>query len=146
MSRWIMSFAVPCMVLALSVALHADDAATPAAAQKPAEMPAETSAEASQQRREIRITQPWRKLTSLSAEQRSQIAEIHKTAIAEIKAIETREREDIMALLSEEQKTELKALLDSEAAERKLRAAERKKAAEHPVEPAPVAAPASEGT
>jgi hypothetical protein len=35
-----------------------------------------------------------------------------------------------MALLTEEQKTELKTLLDTEAADRKMKAAERKKAGE----------------
>ena len=127
MSRWITSFAVLCVMLALTLALRADNAAAPAADKQEAK---EAKAEAREAKKEVRLTQPWRRLSNLSEDQRVKIAEIHKKAIADIKEIEAREREEIMALLSEEQKTELKTLLDTESAERKMRAAERKKSGE----------------
>ena len=131
MRRWIVSCTVLGVVLMMTVALRAQDEATPAAdKQDKKEAKAEAKAEEKQAKKEIRLTQPWRRITGLSEEQKSQIAEIHKKATDEIKAVQEREKNEIMALLTEEQKTELKTLLDTEAAERKMKAAERKKAGE----------------
>jgi hypothetical protein len=54
-----------------------------------------------------RLTQPWSKMTTLTNEQINQIADIHRKSLAEIKAIEAKERSDIVALLTDEQKIEL---------------------------------------
>lgn len=59
-----------------------------------------------------RLTQRWSKIASLSDEQKSQIRAIHARAVANKKAIEEKEREDIMALLTEEQKAEAQRMLD----------------------------------
>ena len=126
MRRWITSCAVLGVVFALTVALRAQDAAPAADKQEKKE----AKAEAKEAKKEIRLTQPWRRLTGLSEDQKSQIAEIHKKANDEIKAIQEREKNDIMALLNEEQKTELKTLMESEAADRKMKTAERKKTGE----------------
>ena len=61
-----------------------------------------------------RLTQPWSKLSSLSDEQKSQIRAIHAKAVADKKAIDEKEREDIMALLTDEQKSEAQKLLDAQ--------------------------------
>ena len=85
-----------------------------------------------------RLTQPWNKITSLSDEQKTKIREIHGKAIAEIKAIQERERDEIMALLSEEQKAEAQKMMDEQRRPRAAKdadapdekKAEEKKAAE----------------
>jgi Spy/CpxP family protein refolding chaperone len=61
-----------------------------------------------------RLTQPWSKISSLSDEQKSQIREIHSKALAEKKAIDEKERADIMALLNDEQKSEAQKLIDEQ--------------------------------
>jgi len=78
--------------------------------------------------RAVRLTKPWKDLTSLSDDQKRQINQIHRKASADVKAIEQREHEDIMALLSEPQKTELKAMEEKDKAEKKAKAAEKPKA------------------
>ena len=61
-----------------------------------------------------RLTQPWSKISTLSDEQKTQIREIHAKAVAEKKAIDEKEREDILALLNDEQKAEAQKLLDEQ--------------------------------
>jgi hypothetical protein len=54
-----------------------------------------------------RLTQPWSKMTTLTNEQVNQIADIHRKTLADVKAIEAKERTDIVALLTDEQRIEL---------------------------------------
>jgi len=61
-----------------------------------------------------RLTQPWSKIDSLSDEQKTKIKEIHAKAVAEKKAIDDKERTDILALLNDEQKAEAQKLLDEQ--------------------------------
>ena len=61
-----------------------------------------------------RLTMPWNKISSLSDEQKTKIREIHGKAVAEIRAIEERERDEVMALLNDEQKAEAQKLLDEQ--------------------------------
>jgi Spy/CpxP family protein refolding chaperone len=77
--------------------------------------------------RAVRLTKPWKDLTSLTEDQKRKINEIHRKSTQEVKAIEQRERDDIMALLSEPQKAELTAMLEKDAAEKKAKAAEKPK-------------------
>ena len=70
-----------------------------------------------------RLTMPWSKLTSLSDEQKSQIRAIHTRANEEIKAIHEKEHADILALLSEEQKGEVKSLEEKATTDKKTSAA-----------------------
>ncbi len=100
----------------------ASDAAAPAAANDPAVTAAkEAGQDTKAQVKKARLTKPWKDLASLSQEQQTQIAAIHRKAVQEIKQIERREREEIMALLSAEQKSELQALTDKAATERKAK-------------------------
>jgi hypothetical protein len=110
---------------ATDAAPKAADAA-PKAADEPAAGAAaagEARAGATQQpaARKVRLTQPWKNMTSLTDEQKAQIAAVHRKAVQEIKQIEQRERAEIMALLSDSQKAELQAITDKAAAERKAR-------------------------
>ncbi len=55
----------------------------------------------------IRIIKPWSEITTLSDEQRMKIDEIHKLVNKQTKAIDDKEKDDIAALLNDEQKTQL---------------------------------------
>ena len=71
---------------------------------------------------DVKLTKPWSELTTLSADQKMKIHEVHTKATAQISAIEKQEKADIMALLNDPQKTELKELQAKdrkEAAERR---------------------------
>jgi hypothetical protein len=61
-----------------------------------------------------RLTQPWSKISTLSDGQKIQIREIHAKALADKRAVEAKEREDILALLSDEQKAEAQKLMDEQ--------------------------------
>jgi Spy/CpxP family protein refolding chaperone len=68
---------------------------------------------------------PYNKLTTLTAEQKSKITEIHHKALADKKAIEDKEEADIMALLTPDQKADLEKL----NADKKAKGAEKRRAA-----------------
>ena len=115
------------MLTAGAITLRAQDA-QPAAAEpsKAEQMPADNAAAApAPATRPVRLTIPWRLMENLSDEQRAKIAAVHKQAVADIRAIEEKERQDILALLTDEQKVELKAIEERRAAEQKQRAANR---------------------
>ena len=69
---------------------------------------------------------PYNKLNTLTEEQKAQITAIHRKALDEKKAIEQREEEEIMAVLTDENKAELEKLLADEKAEKKAKAAEKR--------------------
>lgn len=71
---------------------------------------------------DVKLTKPWSELTSLTSEQKIRIHDVHTKATAQISAIEKQEKADIMALLTDPQKTELKEIQAKdrkEAAERR---------------------------
>ena len=80
------------------------------------------------QARQVRLTKPWSGLASLSDEQKRQINQIHRKAVAEKRAVDKRERDDIMALLNDQQKAELTAMEEKQEAQRKAKAAAQKSA------------------
>ena len=53
------------------------------------------------QARAARLTKPWKDMSSLSEEQKKQIADIHRKAVQDKNVIEEREKADIMALLND---------------------------------------------
>lgn len=75
--------------------------------------------------RRSKLVQPWSHLTTLSAEQKSNILQIHSKALDEINKIKDKEEADITALLTDAQKQELKTILDQEKLAAKLKAASR---------------------
>jgi hypothetical protein len=97
----------------------------PSAGTAAAPQAASAKSEARPETRGGRLTRPWRDLPSLSEEQKKQITAIHRKAVQETNAIEEREKADIMALLNEQQKSELKSIQEKDAAERKARAGNR---------------------
>ena len=116
-------------VLAGSVCLAADEPAKSASSDKSSAAQGAAASEKSAksekgqaQARTARLTKPWKDLASLTDEQKKQIAEIHRKSVQDQKVIEEREKADIMALLNDQQKSELKAMQDKETAERKAKA------------------------
>jgi Spy/CpxP family protein refolding chaperone len=94
--------------------------AKPAAAEKP--MKKSGGAEAAEKKpKTVRLTKPWSQLGSLSDDQKTQIAAIHRKALDEIKEVEQREKDEIMAVLTDAQKAELSEMMEKDAAERKMR-------------------------
>jgi hypothetical protein len=72
-----------------------------------------------------RLTKPWKDMASLTEEQKKQIADIHRKAVQDKNVIEEREEADIMALLNDQQKAELKSMRDKETVEKKTKAGNR---------------------
>ena len=119
--------AVPALavVLLASVFVVADDAKTKADSKQPAQAAGKEEAKSDGQARAVRLTKPWKDMASLSDEQKRQINQIHRKAVAEVKAVEQREKDEIMALLNDQQKAELTAMLEKDAAEKKAKAAQK---------------------
>jgi Spy/CpxP family protein refolding chaperone len=71
----------------------------------------------------IRLVQPWSKLSDLTDQQTTKLDEIHRKARDQIKAIEQREQQEMMAVLTPRQQAELREMQDQELADKKLKAA-----------------------
>jgi hypothetical protein len=81
-------------------------------------------ADSAERPRRARLVKPWADLASLREEQRSKIVEIHAAASEAKRRIDEQERADILALLTDEQKSELDAMVqrDREAQRERDRA------------------------
>ena len=77
-----------------------------------------------EQPREIRVVQPWSKLTTLSDDQKKLMAEIHRKALADHREIDRRESREMMEVLTAEQQAEFRAIQDQETVQRKLKNAQ----------------------
>ena len=134
--------AIAVVLFSSALAVAADDASKPAASKGESSKPAASAdagaakasakSDAKAEAKAIRLTKPWKDMTSLSEDQKRQIATIHKKTVQEVNSAEQRERADIMALLNDQQKAELKSLLDKELADRKAKAAAARKPAAKP--------------
>ena len=69
---------------------------------------------------------PYNRLSTVTDEQKRKIEDIHRKALDDIREIREKEEADIMALLSDEQKTELEQMEADRKAEAAKRRAERK--------------------
>jgi Spy/CpxP family protein refolding chaperone len=72
----------------------------------------------------------YAKMKTLSAEQRIKINEIHERALKAKREIEEKEKEEITALLTTENKTEIASIEEADKAKAKEREANRKKEGE----------------
>ena len=61
-------------------------------------------------RQSRRLVQPWSQIKDLNEDTRSKIIDIHRKAVEERAAISARERQDIMALLTDDQKKQVNDL------------------------------------
>jgi Spy/CpxP family protein refolding chaperone len=71
-----------------------------------------------------KIPAPFNLLSDLTDDQKDQIKEIHKTETAAEKKLRLQEHDDIMALLTDDQKKELDAAVEKEAIEKKAESEE----------------------
>lgn len=55
----------------------------------------------------VRLTKPWNQLKDLTDDEKAKILEIHQKAVDEVKAIDAKEHEDILAVLTDDQKKEI---------------------------------------
>lgn len=69
---------------------------------------------------------PYKLMSSLTDEQKAKIAEVHQKYIDERKKLEEAETAEITALLTEEQKAEIKQIEEKRAADKKTKDAEKK--------------------
>jgi Spy/CpxP family protein refolding chaperone len=105
MKRVNVLFVLALMSLAgLAMVAIADDATT-----QPAPTPT----------RRARMVAPFNLLTDLTDDQKSKIADIHKTELAAEKDLKAKEHDDILALLTDDQKKELDDALAKETDEKK---------------------------
>ncbi len=130
MKRHFIVSAVVGVALLSPLALRAEEMGEAPAA--PVQETSQPEAKDEKPAKPIRLINPWTKLTTLSDEQKVRIHAIHTEFLASLAELRKNERERIMAVLTDEQKQELQAALDKEAADRKVRAAERKARAADP--------------
>lgn len=88
--------------------------------EKPAAAAKEKPAKAA---KAVRLTKPWNQVASLTDEQKTQIADLHKKANEERKQVDQREHDAIMAVLNDSQKKELEEMTAKEAADKKMKKA-----------------------
>jgi hypothetical protein len=110
-SRIKLFLAVAALMFVGSISLRADDATTQPTTQ-------ESSAAS-------KIPARYKAL-DLTDQQKSQIGEIHEKAAAQVKEIDKQEYADIDAVLTDDQKAQLKKIDDDRKAEAKARRAEKK--------------------
>ena len=92
--------------------LHADDATTqPTKTEKKAKSP--------------RLIAPYSKLDGLTDEQKEKIVAIHKQELEDRKKLEAKEADDVKAILTDDQKTQLDTLLEDTSAKRKSKTADK---------------------
>lgn len=75
----------------------------------------------------IKLVKPWSSVTSLTDDQRQKIHDIHEKANDDRKEIDSKEKADIMAVLTDEQKAELKKNHADDLADKKMSKAEKAK-------------------
>ena len=114
-ASFVAAFAVALSTSALLAADEAKPAAAPAAAEEKAAPATPKKARA------VRLTKPWSEMTSLTDEQKTQIAEIHRKAVEEKKQVEQREEAAILAVLNDAQRTEVEALKSKSTTDRKMK-------------------------
>jgi len=65
------------------------------------------SASAPKRQRTARLTKPWNELKDLTDDEKAKILGIHEQANEQVNAIRTKEHQDILAVLSDEQRKEV---------------------------------------
>lgn len=111
--KWIAVAAA--LLFSASVLVVAEEPTT-----EPTTRPAEEHAE-----RGHKLTKPWSELSDLTDDQKTQIIAIHVQGLKEMRAAETKEHEAIMAVLSDDQKKELKGIEEKMGAKRRAARADK---------------------
>lgn len=90
--------------------VHAEDAVAEVKAEK---------AEKKAEKKAMKVFKPYGELTGLTDEQKAQISDIRKRTNDEIKSLKDKEKADIAAVLTDDQKAELAKLEETEMAGKK---------------------------
>lgn len=101
----------------------------PAATTRPVESaapPSKATPPKARPAKQLRLVQPWSKVTDLTDEQRQQLYDIHEDFKAKLKALEAEEEEKCNAVLTDAQKAQMAAAIEEEKAAKKAKAAEKK--------------------
>ena len=117
---------VPTMACLLTVGLMARAEDAPDAPKVEKAEKAEKAEKPAAKPKTPKLFGPWPKLATLTDEQKIKIDEIHKASLEEQKKIREKEEQDILAVLTPEQKAELAALAEKEKADRAAKEAEKK--------------------
>jgi hypothetical protein len=110
--KWIVTSAAALM---MGSVLFADDAMSPPADAPPTH-------------HHSRVIKPYSELSNLTDDQKSEIAKAHADYLKQEKELLAKEKSDIEAVLTDDQKAELKTLEEKAASERKERTAEKQEA------------------
>ncbi len=74
-----------------------------------------------------KLTKPYSDMKSLTPQQQDQIAKLHEDALDQVNKVHEKEKDDISALLTPEQQTELNDVMGKEKDERKATPPKRKR-------------------
>jgi len=77
----------------------------------------------------MRLFAPYSKMNSLTDDEKEKIHEIHRKYLDDLRDLERKQTDEIAALLTEDQKKELREIEDKTAADNKARAGAKKDAA-----------------
>ena len=110
LGKWFLSASLTLVIVSGSLLFAADE---PKTAATPATQPT----------KKAKLTEPWNLLKDLTPEQTSQIEKIHADTLEQEKKVRQKETDDITALLTPDQQTELKVA----EAKHKLELKEREK-------------------
>jgi hypothetical protein len=114
------------MVIGFAMVTHAEESASDV--DKPKSEKAEKAAKADkpEQPKTYRLIAPYNKLPSLTDEQQERLKAIHGRYLEQIKVLQQQEKDEMMAVLTDEQKSELQQIDEQEKAARKAQAAEKR--------------------
>ncbi len=135
--------------VALSAAMMIGTTALVTAADAPAKLAPAKDAPAKvapkkEKAKPIHLVKPWSGLTTLTDDQKTKINGLHVAALEEISKIDAKEKDDIMAVLTDEQKKELDTIAENEKAAKKAASHDTKKDAKDAAKDAPKEAPKDE--
>ena len=117
------------LVLLASVPLFADDGG--------ADPPKTPPPPAKSDTKNVRIIKPFSELKDLSPDQTEKLREIHKKYLEQIKAIEAQQHQELMAVLTDDQKRELVDIEAKDKIEKKVSKAKAKDGEKKPADPKP---------
>jgi hypothetical protein len=80
----------------------------------------------------LRVEKPYSEISNLTDDEKSKIAELHRKSLEEIKAIREKETDDIRAVLTDDQKTQLDKIIAETRDKREAKMKEKKAAATEP--------------
>lgn len=103
------------MLIAMLVLTVISPVIVPAADESPTTQPA------AEDDKEAKLTLPWKRLDSLTRDQRKLIQKIHLKALDDIRAIKQRERDEILGVLTDEQELEIQKFIELKNAKRRAK-------------------------